>query len=233
MNYSEQLKLEEYRSLLEEHRKNRAYIFERPIIILGLAAIAIQYSYKLAIGQFVLAGLIFILCYNPWFTGNRLQSDARIIAYIQLLHEGKLKSRWIGWESSLREYRIWNEKHKKNGDLKTLKKQKLDKSAIPSRLMFYPAIWTLHFGIVSLAFIVTAITLKWSSLLSIDKVAGPIATCIATAIFMYYAFIELYPSQLREKIELERATWLCVFEEFDKPKKITSPNNEENSTPQL
>jgi hypothetical protein len=221
MNYSEQLKLEEYRSLFEEHRKNRTYILERPIIILGLAAIALQYSYKLDLGQFILAGLIFILCYNLWFTGNRLQSAARIVAYIQLVHEpeGELRSKWIGWESILREYRIWIGKHKK-GELEIIQNEKLKEQPIPFRLMFYPAIWVLHLVIVLLTFTIAIIPLMKSLPLSIEDVVGPIASCVATVIFMYYAFGELNPKRVSKTIELERATWFCVFEEFYKQKEL-------------
>jgi hypothetical protein len=214
LNYVEQLKLEEYRFLLKEHKKIRTHLFERPLIILGMVAIAMQYAYKLKIGQFVVAGLIFILCYNLWFIRDRLQSDARIVAYIQLVHEGELSSRWIGWESGLREYRIWSEKHNRQGDIESLRALKTEKKAIPSRIMFYPGIWLLHLIWVTLTFIIAVITLTRSFPLSIGKIGGPLAIFLATATFIYYAFWELHPDQMRKMIELERATWRCVFEEI-------------------
>ena len=45
MSNIEGIRLEEYRSLLEEHRKNRSYIFERPILILGMLTVAMLYFY--------------------------------------------------------------------------------------------------------------------------------------------------------------------------------------------
>lgn len=40
---NDEYRLEEYRSLLEEHKKNRSYIFERPVIVLGLVSAAMYY----------------------------------------------------------------------------------------------------------------------------------------------------------------------------------------------
>ena len=217
----EEIRLEEYRSLLEEHRKNRSYIFERPIIILGLVAVAMQYFYESTIGGFGLAGLIFILCYNLWFTGNRLQSDARIVAYIQLVHEGELRAEWFGWENALRQYRIWTALHTRAGDLETLRSKKLeleifhatklDPKVIPRGLMFYPAIWVFHFVIVLLTFVVTLI--MWFPSKTVLGSVGLGATLVAVIIFLIYAFGSLRPTRLNASIELERATWLCVFKE--------------------
>ena len=149
----EDIRLEEYSSLLEEHRKNRSYIFERPIIILGIIAVASQYFFESIIGQFVAAILIFVLCFNLWFIGHRIRSDARIVAYIQLVHEGELRSKYFGWENALRQYRIWIKNHKSNGDLEKLRLKYFDSEATQDRIVFYPAIWLLHCVIVFLSYL--------------------------------------------------------------------------------
>lgn len=98
MHDNEQLKLEEYRSLQEEHRKNRGYIFGSPVLVLGIVAAGIEYSTKTGLeNPLISAILIFIICYSIWFLGNRLQSDARIVSYIHLVHEGEYQSNWMGW----------------------------------------------------------------------------------------------------------------------------------------
>lgn len=147
------IRLEEYSSLLEEHRKNRGYIFERPIIILGIIAVASQYFFESIIGHFVAAILIFVLCFNLWFIGHRIRSDARIVAYIQLVHEGELRSKYFGWENALRQYRIWIKNHKSNGDLEKLRLKYFDSEATQDRIVFYPAIWLLHCVIVFLSYL--------------------------------------------------------------------------------
>lgn len=212
MSDIEEIRIEEYRSLLEEHRRNRSYIFERPIIVLGLIAVAMQYVYGSPIGQFVLAALIFIVCFNLWFTGNRLQSDARIVAYIHLVHEGELRPKYFGWESALREYRRWTMVHTKHSDLEKLQKEKLDPEYIPDRLMFYPAIWLLHLGLVLLTFLVAL--MMWYSLKTVVSIVGLGVSLVATIIFVGYAFGPFRPPRLKASIELQRETWLCVFEEW-------------------
>ena len=98
MDARQELMMEEYRSLQEEHRRNRSLIFERPIAILGFVAVAIGFSYGSAIGLLVLAALVFVLYFNIWFINNRIESDARIVAYIQMVHESELRSKWVGWK---------------------------------------------------------------------------------------------------------------------------------------
>jgi hypothetical protein len=212
MSDVENIKIEEYRSLLEEHRRNRSYIFERPIIVLGLIAIAIQYVYGSPIGQFVLVALIFILCFNLWFTGNRLLSDARIVAYIHLIHEGELKSKYFGWESALREYRKWNKIHTRLKDKDNLVKEKINPDYIPDKLMFYPAIWFFHFCIVLLILVITSLS-WWDSKTAISSV-GLGLSIIATLFFIAYAMGRFHPNRLKGSIEVQREIWLCVFEEL-------------------
>lgn len=208
---SKQIRIEEYRSLQEEHRRNRSYVFERPIIILGIVAIAMQYFYESTIGIFVLAFLIFLLCFNLWFTGNRLRSDARIIAYIQLIHEGELRTKWFGWENALREYRLWVTHHTKTGDLEQLLSKNLDPETIPTSSRFYPAIWLLHVILVLSIFIISL--MKWFLPKTIQNILEVVPSLAATIVFIFYAFGSLRPTKLNTGIELERATWICVFEE--------------------
>lgn len=204
------IRIEEYRSLMEEHQKNRSYIFERPIIILGALAITIQYFYESAIGLFVLAGLIFILLFNLWFIGNRIKSDARIIAYIGLVHEGDLRRKYFGWENALRHYRIWMSKNKKIGDLEKIRSKRLNPE-VPD--IFLPVgIWLLHIFLVILIFIVAFA--RWYTSETVLISLGMAVISLATLIFMFFVLWVYSPKKLRVSIELERATWLCIFEEI-------------------
>lgn len=210
MRYSNQVKLEEYRALLEEHRKNRGYIFGSPIIALGVTAAAMQFYSKGKEGQFILAVAIFIICYSLWFLGNRLRSDARIVSYIQLVHEGEFISKWVGWETLLRQYRIWIYTHEKKGDLEELRSKKIVEEAIPRALLFYPAIWTLYTVLVIAACVLTIIK---SFPLTLDEtVVGFVTAIVATVLFLYYSLGSLHPKRLNSVYELERATWICILE---------------------
>ena len=100
-------KIEEYKSLRQEHENNRKFIFERPLLIVGATfASAMTVADK---GFLVLLPIPFLalLLFNLWFTHNRAESSARIVSYLQLVHEGVCPVNWIGWENSVRLYRQW------------------------------------------------------------------------------------------------------------------------------
>jgi len=157
-------------------------------------------------GLFISAGLVFILGFNLWFIGNRLQSDARIVAYIQLVHEGRFKDRWFGWENALREYR-------------TIFK---DKGAATSH-RFYPMIWASHIIFVLLALLVSFIILNIigefggsKGYISIGNQNVQLsslsegALLVALVFFAIYAF-KFRPQNLSTRIELERDRWKEVL----------------------
>lgn len=84
---------------------NRKYIFERPLLIVagGITAAA---TLKELIGFEVLPLLFIVLMgYNLWFTYNRLQSNARIISYLQVVYTPDGIDRWVGWEAGLLRFR--------------------------------------------------------------------------------------------------------------------------------
>jgi hypothetical protein len=84
---------------------NRKYIFERPLAIVAGAFTAAATLKNLvgfdALPMFFTA----LLSFNIWFTYNRLQSNARIISYLQVFHTPSGMPHWIGWEAALNEYR--------------------------------------------------------------------------------------------------------------------------------
>jgi hypothetical protein len=148
----EHLMVQEYRALREEMAANRRFIFERPIFIItagiaglfGLSRIndpspeMLLYAIALAIP------CLGLLYFNLWFTANRLRSTARIVAYLQLVHEPGDGSpyAWIGWENDLRKWRL-------------LERQRTRQRPFPPRLSrqpkksirsFYQPIFLLHLG---------------------------------------------------------------------------------------
>lgn len=93
--------LEEYKVLRQELEMNRKFVFERPLLIVG-ATLAGALSPRVGLLPIPFLG---VLLFNLWFTFNRLWSSARIVAYIQLVHEGTNELDWIGWENALRKFR--------------------------------------------------------------------------------------------------------------------------------
>jgi hypothetical protein len=225
-DFKEKIKIEEYKCLREEHQKNRGHIFERPLLIISIVALAtqflIQYSgLHSSYGQDSLALLaslatfpilIAILYFNLSFIAERLKSDARLVAYIQLFHEDKFANRWTGWETSLRRYRIWMNS-KNNNELEIQKK--MEKSAIFHVGWFYPKIYYFH------VFFVIVILLIWFLVIHRLLVAYSdninvitfIVMLIVSLYLLHHYFIPLRSSQLEDRIERERAIWLLVYNE--------------------
>lgn len=99
--------IEEYRSLRQELEVNRRFIFERPLLVVGGTLAATLGLSEKSVGGLLAVPFLIVLAFNLWFTFNRMQSNARIIAYLQLVHEGTDRRQWVGWENALRMYRIW------------------------------------------------------------------------------------------------------------------------------
>ena len=202
----------EYKSLRDELQEAKRYVFERPLLIITLAVAGTRVSdARLVALALVLSSIL--LLFNFWFTINRLQSAARITAYIQLeLKEGKIGRR-IGWETCLREYRIWHNENRKakvamiNSELKSSK-------AIPDGLMYYPAIYKLHVGLMVL---ITGATL----LLLLHCNASNWFVLATGALFVLLASIRFTidsrkwsPRQMAPLIERNRLIWIHIFNEL-------------------
>ena len=83
--------------------------------------------------------------------------------------------------------------------------------------MFYPAILTLCSVLVLSTITLTIIK---GIPISFDKsIIGFIFAIAAALIFLYYALGPMRPRRLNAVYEVERATWLCIFEELDNLKK--------------
>ncbi|MBN2239849.1 MAG: hypothetical protein JW712_08740 [Dehalococcoidales bacterium] len=215
MNTNNENKLEEYRSLHDEHMRNRSYIFERPIIVLGVIAVALPFMYESVVGQFILAFLIFILWYNLQFIGNRMKSDARIIAYIQMVHEPESIYKWIGWETSLREYR------KRKLPSRNVSPSEQNPINDPQTFRFFFPIWVFHIILVMAMLTTSVITLF--SLLTLYSYIGSGLALLSTIIFLYNALINFNPKRLNIGIEVERIKWDQVLTRNTPSKKSTSP----------
>jgi hypothetical protein len=206
----EPIRLAEYSTLRDEILQNKKYVFERPLLIITAAGIA---SVKLS-GEPSLAFLplllVIVLLSNLWFTVNRLQSNARIIAYIAVVLEPDAGVTWIGWENALRRYRSWKETTAP--DAQELKLQPyINLSAIPDAMSFYPALWVLH-----IATVIVALGSSGASLLKDSSplaVAAFVLTALVTVVFLGYCLGPDRPKKMRSLIELQRATWKIVFDE--------------------
>lgn len=134
-----EIRQDEYRFLRGELDTNKKFVFERPLLIIG-AGVGLSGGLHNA-DAIYFAPILFlaVLYFNLWFTDNRLRSSARIIAYLQLIHESReLVS--SGWELALIEYRT------KEADQEIQKNslcvQETNSERDPMR--FYPPIFYFH-----------------------------------------------------------------------------------------
>jgi hypothetical protein len=116
----------EYESLRNELNENRKYVFERPLIIFTAACIFFDYVSKTEYVMLFPCLIILLLIFNLHFTANRLNSNARIIAYIRLFIE-KRHPKNFQWETFLEAYRF-------KGEMKGLK--------------YYPLIFYFHITLI-------------------------------------------------------------------------------------
>ena len=210
-----QAKAEEHRKLLEEMGQNRKFVFERPLLIIGVGLAAFANLADKTGLELVSIPFLGILLFNLWFTFNRLQSNARIIAYIHLVHDKGGELKWIGWESALRKYRDTIRRFKKEFEQfeydRTNKKElgKYDNTG------FYKPIFAFH---IFLAFIVVMIPLSQPSMTAALFSPGPqlldvIFASVHIAGFLGFVWISYLfrPIKIKRSIEMKRVIWQCTF----------------------
>ena len=98
----------EYESLRNELNDNRKYVFERPLLIFSAACIFFDYVSNTDYAMLFPCLIVLLLLFNLHFTANRLNSNARIIAYIRLFIEKNQPSNYQ-WETFLNAYRLKGE----------------------------------------------------------------------------------------------------------------------------
>jgi len=213
----------EYSSLREEHHTNRKFVFERPLIIVGVALAA---AYKIPDGtnlQFVPLPFLALLLFNLWFTFNRMMSSARIVSYIQIMHEEKEhKDKFIGWENSLRKFRKWC--HSGDGSHRKVKKN--IKCNTPYRSMgFYNPVFIFHiiFGFMGVL-IVTLYPKGFNEgILSYEGQEQYWGLANVLLFLVFFVFCTNYwPTKLSKEIEVSRRVWMKVFEIDDQENEETT-----------
>jgi len=197
---------DEHKFLRTELETNKKFVFERPLLIVGTGMAVLGTLYDVNAILFGPIPFLAILYFNLWFTQNRLRSSARIIAYLQLVHEAKeLIS--PGWESALREYREARTKEAKH-------KQAVDTKY--DNLEFYSPIF--HFHVWLGAFVAVAMVL--GSIVS--KLAVPDGAIVTMSIVnglsicAYVAASFRFPvNHVQSEIERDRVRWSTALPKAD------------------
>ncbi len=145
-----------------------------------------------------------ITLFNFWFTINRLSSAARIVAYIQVVLEDKSCGTWLGWETSLRMYRKWQNEKRKNNELEALIDDEIDGEALPDTLLYYKPIYYFHVCMVFSGVIAAyVVVMLFASKMHISLCA---LTVIVALVSIWY-FISNRPTKVRRLIERNKVIW--------------------------
>jgi len=201
---------QEYDALRAELQDGRKYIFERPLVIAALATAGAQFLDKPP--ALILPPVLAVLSvFNFWFTVNRIRSACRMVAYIQLVLEPSATVPWLGWETSLREYRKWI---KRNGDASTASvTSRIDHDAVPDALTYYPSLYYFHMGLIGGA------TLIALGLLIQYGTPWRWGCFLITAVLGAWSVVYLKrwrPSVMKDAIERQRVLWQSTLKERDK-----------------
>lgn len=195
---------QEYDTLREELNQSKKYVFERPLLIVGVgvALMSTEGGEYAAVLPALLTGL---LLFNYWFTVNRLMSSARIVAYIQIvLERGTV---WEGWETSLRKYRIWLKDDPKAKKLTV--ERELNQKAVPDALMYYTPIYQIHIALVVCCLIAGSLqTVRQSNAINL---AATVVLVLLAIVFALYC-LKWKPSRMRSLIERNIVIWNHALE---------------------
>ena len=189
----------EYNFLRKELETNKKFVFERPLLIIGIGMAVLGTMYDVKVIFLAPIPFLALLYFNLWFTENRLKSSARIVAYLQLVHETK-ELITSGWESSLREYR--KTKDSKDAEPKAEGYDDYDDLKFYSPI-FHFHVWLGVFVAASMNF--GALVSNWKSLngLLISLFMVNIASIIAYAV----ASFKFQPKEFHSEIERARLRW--------------------------
>lgn len=224
-------RMEEYASLRKELLQSKQYVFERPLLIITATIIASTQFNDINIFIAILPTVLIItLLANLSFTVNRMKSYSRIAAYIEVVLEPGSPVEWIGWETSLRESRIWCRKNLKKGEDFSDWPVAEDDIA-PRTMMFYPSILWFHIVLVILALgisaspLITELYFYQSSamflplLLRVENISLLVNVILAAG-FAVLCIGSFNPRKLKNLIEIQRTIWLSVL-----PKKQPQQSN--------
>ncbi len=147
---------------------------------------------------------------------NRLKSNARIIAYVQLFHEHPQDLTWVGWENALRLYRVW-EANEACEDERSRAEAKFTGIIRYGRVQYYTLILWLHIVMaISVAVLLgyRAWALSPAPECPVTKVSlvqlGLGINLVVVVVFLIWAR-RFSPEKLADAVEEDRIRWRAVF----------------------
>lgn len=201
------LRDQEYNVLREELKINRQFVFERPLLIVGVSFAALTNLKDPASLQAGALLFLLLLFYNLWFTFNRLSSNSRILGYLRVVHESADARCRPGWETSLGRYREWlachSEKYRRV--VEECAKLKLHDSN-----RFFRGIFWFHIlsGGLSVFIALNRALEAGASAVSVSLALGTVVVYVAGAVLSLTSW---NPYRIRNPIEVETIVWKQVL----------------------
>ena len=196
----------EFNTLRDEISQGKKYVFERPLLVFTLSIGATNFI-EINIVSYLFAIVLSFAIFNLWITVDRLKSAARIVAYIQVVLEAKMCKPWLGWETSLRKYRVWM-KNRKDDNRKLVNEVNEDKNK-PVSMGYYLAIYIMHW-VMSIFLIVGCFRAYVNSCGETENILLISVSVIVFVIFSYFSYL-WRPSEIVKLIEENRRRWILVL----------------------
>ena len=218
---TEKLMIEEYKVLRQEHENNRKFIFERPLILLVGAMAAVANFKEASSPALNVLPLIFLigLWFNLWFTYGRMISSSRIVAYIQVVFEGKGVVKWIGWESALTLHREWQYKIAEKKETEPIiPKDHIDGNGMYDNVFYFHIASGVLFSLVSLYSSELIQRIYCGVPTSEDWIWLPVH--VASQTFFLLGSLQYRPSKVRPAIRFYSAVWQRILPKGDQPHTI-------------
>lgn len=199
----EALRSQEYGVLREELKINRQYVFERPLLIVGVSFAAIANLEEALLLQAASLFFLLLLFYNLWFTFNRLSSNSRILGYLRVAHESPDPRNRPGWESALSLHREWLAENRKRYREIIAHCEDIE---IHDTNRFFQGIFWFHIVMGGLAVLV-ALNLVASTTAGLPAVGLSIVTVLVYFAGIVLSLTRWNPYKIRNPIEVEALVW--------------------------
>lgn len=204
----EALRSQEYGILREELKINRQFVFERPLLIVGVSFATVANLEGALLLQGASLFFLLLLFYNLWFTFNRLSSNSRILGYLRVAHESSEPRKRPGWESALSLHRKWLAENPERyreiiAHCKDLK--------IHDTNRFFQGIFWFHIMMVGGLAVVLALNSLASTTAGLPTVGLSAITLVVYFTGIVLSVTRWSPYKIRNPIEVETVVWKEVL----------------------
>ena len=202
-----QVRSQEYEFLRTELNINRQFIFERPLLIVGVSFAAFaSASDKGGVVQGFALFVVLLLIFNLWFTFNRLSSSSRILGYLRVVHEGADPVRKPGWETALSLQREWLVA---NRETYATIKESSEQRKMHDANRFHGGIFVFHLAMGALALLLgfPGLDKVWASAQALFWVAA----CLVYVLGVTASLAWWNPYRPRNSLEIQSEAWKRIL----------------------